>query len=362
MTKITIAAVGDLLMKSELIASARQSGKFNFDPIFEKVAPTLKKFDLTIGNLETTFSGKRWHEEGLLKREKCNCPREKRSQLTGYPIFSCPDELAPALKNAGFNVLITANNHCMDGGTAGVARTLDILDKQGIKHAGTNRSLRESNQHLIVHVKGVAIGILAYTRGTNSLPVPKPWLVNRMDREKMIADIRALRSKTDFIIVYLHFGQEYRTTPDKNQKQWMQLLLKHGANAVLGSHPHVKHPVALVRIRDRYGRVRNRVAASSLGNFLSTRLKRNSNTLRGTLLAMTLTKDARGKTDISNIERIPTIVKSTKEEDRTSYQIVPEQQVRQSAQSSEAIPPNQISEQISEMDNLVCHVHVQTEE
>lgn len=322
MIKIRIAAVGDLLMKSEIIASAKQSDGFKFEPIFDKVKPYLKRQDITIGNLETTFSGKRYL--GAIRRDPtCNCPKERRHPRTGNPVFSCPDELASTLKNTGFHVLTTANNHCMDGGVTGLKRTLNVLDKKGLKHTGTFRSLEESNRYLILRVKGVNIGVLSYTKGTNSIPVPKPWLVNRIDIKKIVADIRKLKNKTDFLIVCLHFGQEYKSSPSKNQKQLMHLLFKQGVNMVLGAHPHVLHPVITYKVKDIDGHVRNRVAASSLGNFVSTRLKKNSNTTRGMILALTLMKNDRGITDISKVDRIPTIVQRKKEKGRTVFRVVP---------------------------------------
>ncbi|CAN7747944.1 CapA family protein [Paenibacillus sp. LjRoot56] len=316
MIKITIAAVGDLLMKSEIIASAKRSSGYTFSPIFEKVKPYLKKHDLTIGNLETTFSGKR--KLGVIgSHPKCNCPRERRNPKTGFPLFNCPDALASTLRNVGFHVLTTANNHCMDGGVTGLKRTLNVLDKQGLKHTGTFRSIQESKRHLIMRVKGVNIGILSYTKGTNSIQVPNRWLVNLIDQKKMIADIREMKNKTDFIVVYLHFGREYRPFPGKNQKQLMHLLFKQGVNVVLGAHPHLLYPVTQAKVKDIYGQVRNRVAAPSLGNFVSTRLIRNNNTIRGMILSLTLSKNERGITDILKIDRIPTIVERRKTNKKT---------------------------------------------
>ncbi|MBB6733440.1 CapA family protein [Cohnella zeiphila] len=320
MIKITIAAVGDLLMKSEIIASAKRSGGYRFSPIFEKVTPYLKKHDLTIGNLETTFSGKR-HLGVIGSRPKCNCPRERRNPRTGLPVFNCPDALASTLKNVGFHVVTTANNHCMDGGPAGLKRTLKILDQQGLKHTGTFRSIQEANRHLIMRVKGMNIGILAYTQGTNSIQVPNRWLVNRIDQKKMIADIRELKKKTDFIIVYLHFGKEYQSFPGKAQKQLMHFLFKQGVNVVLGSHPHLLYPVTQAKVKDIYGHVRNRVAAPSLGNFVSTKLIGNNNTVRGMILSLTLTKNDQGITDILKIDRFPTVVEKRKDK-KTAYTVI----------------------------------------
>ncbi|BFT70604.1 CapA family protein [Paenibacillus sp. P36] len=284
--KITIAAVGDLLMKKQMIASAAREG--GFAPIFSKVKPYLRKSDLTIGNLETTFSGKHF--------------REKPGKL----LFNAPDNFAATLRNVGFDVVGTANNHCMDGKRSGLRRTLKVLDRHGLRHTGTYRSAGEARRKLIVNVKGIKIGILAYTKGTNGIRVPEPWLVNRLNHKKIIADVRSLKSRTDFIIACLHFGKEFRTYPDRNQIQLMQVLFHHGVNVVLGAHPHVLHPIRLFKVTDIDGLTRNRVAASSLGNFVSTELPRHTARLRGTILMLTLTKNDKGITDVLKISRVPT--------------------------------------------------------
>lgn len=202
MATITLAAVGDLLMKGVIIESARRTDRgrkkesYAFGPIFAKVAPYLRKADLTIGNLETTFSGPRWFEQGAGKRYKY----ERKSRF-GNPMFNCPDELAATLKQAGFDVLTTANNHSMDGGPFGLKRTLRILDKHGLRHTGTARSREESGRLLIVDAGGIKLGILAYTRGTNSLPVPEPWSVNRIGSKRILADMKRLKEHVDAVIV-----------------------------------------------------------------------------------------------------------------------------------------------------------------
>ncbi len=281
----------------------------------------MKRHDLAIGNLETTFSGKK--VLGVPgKRKKCNCPEERRHPRTGFPLFNCPDELAATLRKTGFHVLATANNHCLDGGTAGLKRTLSVLDRHGLRHAGTYRSAGEARRHLVVPVKGIRIGFLAYTKGTNSIPIPNSWIVGRMSERKIAADIRALKNKADFIIVYLHFGQEYRTYPNSKEKRLMHRLFKRGANVVLGAHPHVLHPVAVTKMKDIYGRVRTRVAASSLGNFVSTKLVRNPKTVRGTILSLTLTRNKDGVTDVTGVSRIPTVVKWNRAR-KTDYRVVP---------------------------------------
>ncbi|MCY9662459.1 CapA family protein [Paenibacillus chondroitinus] len=301
--KITIAAVGDLLMKKQMIASAAREG--GFAPIFSKVKPYLRKSDLTIGNLETTFSGKHF--------------REKSGKL----LFNSPDKFAATLRDVGFDVVGTANNHCMDGKRSGLRRTLNVLDRHGLRHTGTYRSAGEAGRKLIVNVKGIKIGILAYTKGTNGIRVPEPWLVNRLNHKKIIADVRSLKSRTDFIIACLHFGKEFRTYPDRNQIQLMQVLFHHGVNVVLGAHPHVLHPIRLFKVKDIDGLTRNRVAASSLGNFVSTELPRHTARLRGTILMLTLTKNAKGITDVLKISRVPTRILQNVGK-KNVYRVVPD--------------------------------------
>ncbi|WP_339315057.1 CapA family protein [Paenibacillus sp. FSL R10-2734] len=289
MTEIQIAAVGDLMVKRYIISDAKQSGgTYSFTPLFAKVAPYLRQADLTIGNLETTFAG---------NGQEC-----RKSPRSGGPIFKCPDELAPALKEAGFDVLVTANNHCMDYGASGLIRTLRVLDRNEIDHTGTSKSVQESKNVLIKNVKGITIGILSYTSGTNRIPVPvnQPWLVNRVDTNKIIREIRNLKKKVDLVLLYMHFGNEYRYTPNKRQKRLVNLFFKNGANIILGSHPHVLQPIAV--------RGMKRFVSYSLGNFVSTKLKNIPYTQSGIILTLKIKKDNSGNTSITNVDYIPTCV------------------------------------------------------
>ncbi|MEW9668539.1 CapA family protein [Ammoniphilus sp. 3BR4] len=304
--EIIISAVGDLLMKAKIIDSARVAGKnqYSFDSMFNKVSPFLKSADLTIGNLETTFSGRA-------------AIYERRSPRTGFPLFNCPDELAPALRRAGFNILMTANNHCMDGGVEGLKRTLRVLDSNGLAHTGTFADFLQSRKFLIKNVKGIRIGFLAYTKGTNSIPIPaeKPWLVNLIGFAKMKEDLQRLRAQVDFIVVYLHFGKEYHQTPSEEQKQIVEWLFAHGANIVLGAHPHVLQPMVFTP--------KGKFVIYSLGNFISTMLRKNPFTLNGVIFYLRLRKDNKGQTSITGIHYIPTWVYQSMARGRSQFRILP---------------------------------------
>ncbi|WP_079908378.1 CapA family protein [Paenibacillus sp. 32352] len=316
-TDITIAAVGDFLMKYRLIGSARVTGekRYSFDDIFEPVAPYLRDADLTIGNLETTFSG-----------PEIGYTVSRRSAKTGWPLFNCPDSFASTLKRLGFDVLTTANNHCMDCGINGLKRTLKVLDSKGLSHTGTFRTHKDSQQLLIKNVKGIKIGILSYTKTTNRIPVPsgQSWAVNRISPSKIISDIRRLKSRSvDLIIVCMHFGREYSKYPNEEQKRYFQLLFKHGADIILGAHSHVIQPAIFQESRDITGVKKKRYAAYSLGNFVSTRLYGNDHTLTGLINRLHIRKHDDGRVQIVQADFIPTWTRSTKIGGRTAFRVVP---------------------------------------
>jgi poly-gamma-glutamate capsule biosynthesis protein CapA/YwtB (metallophosphatase superfamily) len=313
--RIKIAAVGDILMLESQIASAKIQGedKYSFHSMFENVESYIKDADLAIGNLETTLSGREQRYQ-------------QRNPKTGYPSFNCPDELTAALKKAGFQVMITANNHCLDRGVKGLKRTLDILDQHGLEHTGTFNSLLASKKLLIQDVKGIKIGILAYTRGVNFNPVPKsePWLVNRLREKKMFGDIRRLKEENvDLVIVSLHFGKEFRHTTVQHQRESVEKLFKNGADVILGHHPHVLQPMVMKQVKDRYGELKNRFAIYSLGNFISDKLLHNPQTLSGVILYLTAQKDDEGKVSIVGVDYIPTWVQRKEANGRVKFKVLP---------------------------------------
>lgn len=304
---IQLALTGDLLVRETISQSARLEDKdaYSFHSLFAPVAPYLLQADLTIGNLEVPLAGR---EKRYLRRNPVN----------RYPLFNCPDELAPALDKAGFHVLTTANNHCLDRGVSGLKRTLQILDKYGLKHTGTQARRHPSGGPVIVTVKGIRIGILSYTRGTNTIACPHPWMVNKMRPQHIRRDLLALKKKTDFCIVALHHGPEYSHIPTQKQKQWAQKLTRWGADLVLGSHPHVVQP--MVRTTD------GKLIVHSLGSLISSRLKKNPLTLAGVILLVRLEKSNEGIV-IEQVSPVPTWVHKKVSENSVCYEVLPLQNV-----------------------------------
>jgi poly-gamma-glutamate capsule biosynthesis protein CapA/YwtB (metallophosphatase superfamily) len=239
------------------------SKKYNYDPCFQYVKPYLQSADLTIGNLELTLAGPPYR---------------------GYPQFSSPDELVVSLKNAGVDVLVTANNHCVDTGRKGLERTAMMLDSLKIPRTGTfvDEVDKLNNHPLILNKNGFKLALLNYTFSTNGLPVTKPNIVNMIDTASIRKDLIKAKSLThDAIIVFTHWGVEYQSLPTKWQKDVTEFCFKHGAQLVIGAHPHVLQPM-------EWRKDKNQLIVYSLGNFVSGQRKRYTD--GGAMITMSLEK------------------------------------------------------------------------
>jgi hypothetical protein len=250
-TRLSLIFGGDIMGHGSQIASAYDAVEKEYDyfPCFQFVWPYLAQADLAIGNLELTLAG---------------------PPYTGYPQFSSPDALAVALRDVGFDVLVTANNHCVDRGRKGVDRTIAMLDSFRIAHTGTfvDTVTRMNDYPLILEKNGFVIALLNYTFSTNGLPVYKPNVVNRIDTATIRKDIaKAKKSKPDAIVVFTHWGVEYESLPSKSQKDVTEFCFKKGAMMVIGAHPHVLQPM-------EWRKDKNQFVAYSLGNFVSGQRKR----------------------------------------------------------------------------------------
>ncbi|NLX90283.1 MAG: CapA family protein [Firmicutes bacterium] len=251
----TVAAVGDIMVHRTQYVRAYnpQTGHYDFRPSFEAIASYLQEADLVVGNLETTFGG------------------EMRG-FSAYPRFNSPDGIALALQEAGFDLLCTANNHCLDTGEKGLYRTIEVIEETGMKHFGTARNREERDSPLIVEVNGIKLFFLAYTYGTNGLPIPKgkEYIVNLLVEEQMIADLAgARRQGADLVILYLHWGEEYCSEPSEGQKRLARVAAQAGADIILGSHPHIIQPMEYITVPGEQGVEKRVFVAYSMGNFLS---------------------------------------------------------------------------------------------
>lgn len=340
MTSIKIAAVGDIMMWGSQIYSAKNlDGSYSFDYMFKEVKSLLKDADLTIGNLETTLSGRERYYQ-------------RNNRVIGGPAFNCPDELAETLKKSGFDVLTTANNHCLDRGVEGLKRTLDILDKYGFYHTGTFRSYEESTQRLIIDVNGIKVGILACTYGTNGyeLSEQEDWAVNYIG-DNMSAQIYEMKNQVDLTIVCLHAGIEFTTEISKGQRYWIQRFFEHGADIILGAHPHVIQTMEFKRVRDIDGIEKDRFVIYSLGNFISNILWDDINSITSVVLRLEIDKRGQGNTVITNVEYNPTWVYISKVDGKEKFVLLPMSKYLEGSEGDIILPEEALTDMRKAMDH-----------
>ncbi|HAX81475.1 MAG TPA: hypothetical protein DCY40_02770 [Actinobacteria bacterium] len=243
----TIAAAGDIIPHGMLVdaGNAHVPGPgYDFTPMVRDIEPWVSSADLSICHLEGTLSA-------------------TNTGISGYPRFVGPREMADAIVAAGWDTCSTASNHAYDAGWPGVVSTLEVLDAAGLHHTGTARTEAERLPALY-EVNGVTIGHLAFTYGTNGLPVDPdhPYAVNLLDADAILADATWAREHgAEFTVVSLHWGSEYHVTPTNQQAVLAETLLaSDDIDLILGHHAHIVQPI------DRIG---HKYVVYGMGNHLS---------------------------------------------------------------------------------------------
>lgn len=226
--RFTIRTVGDILIHSDVYNTAnRHAGGegYDFGPMFDEVRPYLQNADITTANLEVPVAGVEYG-------------------LSGYPAFNAPPQIVDALKASGVDIVNNATNHTLDRGGDGVAASVSNLRERGMLYAGGYDSWEDKATPRIIDVDGVKVGFLAYTYGTNGIPVPqgREFSVALIDDTAMPAEITELDSQTDMTVVMIHMGEEYEPLPVEFQRETAQAAIGAGADLVLGGHPHVVEP------------------------------------------------------------------------------------------------------------------------
>lgn len=309
-----LTAVGDLMCHKLQYQAALGPEGYDFRDSFTLIQPEFAASDLVIGNLETTFAG----------------PEKTYSE---YPTFNTPDAFADALAALGIDAVTTANNHSLDRRFYGLSRTLDVLDRAGLKHTGTFRA-PEEDRVLLLEEKGLRIALLAYSYGTNGIPFDKgkAFSVNLIDEALIRADLALARELApDLIVVGLHFGQEYQQAPNDSQKALTALCFAEGADVVLGTHPHVIQAQKLRPVTDRFGVTKTRFVAYSLGNFVSA--QRTAPRDAGVITHLDLVKSGE-VTEIRGVVNTPTWVDQSTGAGRSMFRVLP---VRKALDDPEAM-------------------------
>lgn len=303
----TLSFVGDLMCHSTQFNYAKvDADSFDFTGVFREVKPYLSKADLTIGNLETVIAG-------------------KSKSYSGYPYFNAPEDFIYALKDAGFDILITANNHALDQGWDGVKKTIDVINANKIHRTGTFTSQEDQDSIRIFQINSIKIAILAYSENTNGVSIPKgkDFIINLIDEGKIKEDIlRAREKNVDVVLVHLHYGPEYNREPSDYQKEIVQKIIELGADIIIGGHPHVIEPFDFFKTNK--AKLDSGFIAYSMGNFISNQRWRYSDA--GVILNIQISKNT--YTDsayISDVTYIPTWVFKGSTEKGREYIILPSQ-------------------------------------
>jgi poly-gamma-glutamate capsule biosynthesis protein CapA/YwtB (metallophosphatase superfamily) len=302
---ISLSVVGDMMCHSVQFNYAHvEDDSFNFNPVFSEIKNYLLKSDFVFGNLETVTAG-------------------ENKKYSGYPFFNSPDDFISAIKNSGFDLLSTANNHALDKGEPGVRRTIQQLKDNGLFYNGTFLSQKDRDSIRIYNIYGIKVAFLAYTYGTNGISVPKrkDYLINLISPGLISKDIKEAREQgTDFVVVHFHFGEEYKREPTSYQNEIVKKTIEAGADIIIGGHPHVLEPIKYFKSEDP--KLDSGFVAYSMGNFISNQRWRYSD--GGAVLTFYLTKNlSNDSLYISSVNYLPIWVFKGKIEAGNHYKIIP---------------------------------------
>ncbi len=309
----TIGATGDILMHDLVIKSGYDSGtdSYDYNYSFEYFKNIVSRVDYAVANLEVTL-----------------CGSDNGYAYKGYPQFNSPDAIVDALKNAGFDLLLTANNHSYDTGSKGFYRTQEVVEAAGLPHIGS-RPTQEAKPYYIAEVNGIKIGMINYTYNTsstttgkvalNGIPLSEECsaLINTFSYsdlggfyEKLEGEMEAMyQDGAEAIVLYIHWGNEYQTTENATQRKIAQKLCNMGIDVIVGNHAHVPQPVKLLTSEEDDSQ--KTLCLYSTGNALSNIYGNKSfpvNTEDGMLFTFTFAKYSDGTVLLESADVIPTWV------------------------------------------------------
>ncbi|CAM3720273.1 CapA family protein [Mesobacillus zeae] len=297
--KVTLGAIGDILIHDRVYIDAMTKEGYDFKPMLASVKDILIQPDLLLANQETVLGG---IELGL----------------SGYPAFNSPREVGDAIIDSGVDIVSTANNHSLDKGEKGIQSAIGYMETTSLPYVGAFKDPEDKKKLRILEENGVKIAYLSYTYGTNGIPVPegKDYLVNLIDRAAMKEEIRRARQNADAVVMSIHWGNEYERTPNNSQKDLAKFLADEGVDVIFGHHPHVLQPMEWIEAEDG----RKTLIVYSLGNFLSGQVRDYKDI--GGLVTVELTKNVTpggNSITVSNPEFTPTYVASQAEQ---NYRVV----------------------------------------
>lgn len=278
---VDLLFVGDAMQHQAQLDQALSEGKgkdYDYSACFSLIAPEVMQADYAVCNLEVPLGG--------------------GPVYSGYPCFSAPDSYAEALRDAGFDLFLTSNNHCLDSGDKAARRTLKALDAIGVDHIGTYHDAlqRDSLVPFIKDIRGIKFGFLNYTYGTNGIPPREGMEVAMIDRNRIAEEIKKSRQAgAEILCVTLHWGIEYVLNENSGQRSLADFLIDQGVDLIIGGHPHVVQPM---RVHHNEKENKDVLVVYSLGNFISN--MKTTDTRGGALVKVRIERDEDGRARFKN--------------------------------------------------------------
>lgn len=326
--RATITVTGDIMSHMPVINAGKQGNSYNYDSFFDRIRDYVSAADLAVANLETTLAG-----------------TGNGDRYSGFPKFNCPDAMADSLKNAGFDLILTANNHSYDTGAYGMERTQEVLADRGLLNLGTMLSAEEP-QYRILNLNGIQIGLICYTYGqidaatgqksVNGLPITMDLsaCINVFDYEKLdafyaemgqnLADMR--EEGAEALVLFIHWGNEYRTSENSYQRDIAQRMCDLGVDVIVGGHPHTVQGVDLLTGSD--DPEHRTLCAYSVGNAVSNQRAANmdmntGHTEDGVLFSFTFVEYSDGAVYLDSAGLLPTWLWKGYRGGSAAYEILP---------------------------------------
>ena len=319
----SLGATGDILLHTPILEACATWDGYDFSNVFANVSSVYEETDLMVANLEVTLAGADYGDG-----------------YSSYPVFNSPDSITTALKNAGVDICLTANNHTYDTGDTGLARTLEVLDENGLEHLGTRES---TDEHYLMtkNVNGIRLGMLCYTYDTreytegylslnfNTLSDEAENLVNTFNYENLDEFYANVQQQLDYMdmlnvdtsIIFIHWGTEYQDDPNDYQTQIAQKLCDMGVDVIIGGHPHVIQQFDALTSADGHETVCLYSMGNELSNQRSDLMDEDGNrgyTEDGLVFQVSFEKFNNGKVKVSGVNIVPTWVQL----DGNGYQII----------------------------------------
>jgi len=324
--EITLTAVGDILIHDRVYDDAKVADGYDFYPMLERVERYLKVSTVTFANQETMIGGEEFG-------------------LSSYPAFNSPVEVGEVLKEVGVDIVSTANNHTLDRGEDVIQSALQHWDELEMMYVGSYKDETDKDTRRIIETEeGISLGFLAYTYGTNGIPIPegKDFLVNLIDKKQITSEIEEIKEEVDVVIVSMHFGDEDVQMPNDEQEDLVRHIADEGADIILGHHPHVLQPTEWIEGEDG----NETFVIYSLGNFFSG--QRELYQKIGGILTLTITKTEDESGSMIDVHSPQFMLTYNADQNEVNYIVLPWSEVNEADLPDKAVIYDEMHEHMTQ--------------